>query len=257
MLLVDLEARGDAALGWAQAHDVVLLPQERGLGAQLRSPREAQLWLGAHVVLRYVVGAASRRPPGTLDFQRSEYGKPRVPGVEFSLSHSAGLVAVAVGIGGGGGGASGTIGGSGDSAGHADAASLGDLETGVRPLHVGVDVEADLDPRAAADILPLLHPAERQALEALGAGAIGGSAAQLWVRKEAFLKALGLGLSRDPALDLVGAGPTPLTPSGWEGRAAIVDLPVLVGAGGMRFRAAVCTVQGKDPEAAPATTVKP
>lgn len=257
LLLVDLEARGDAALGWAQAHDVVLSPQERGRGAQLRSPREAQLWLGAHVVLRHVLGAATKRAPGTVDFHRSEHGKPRVPGAEFSLSHSRGLVAVAVSAAGGGGGGWEANGGSGACAGHVDAVTPDDRAAEVRPATLGVDVEAELDPRAASDILPLLHPAERRELEAMDPAAVGGAAAQLWARKEAFLKALGLGLSRDLSLDLVGAGPSPLTPSGWEGRAKIVDLPTFVGAAGVRYRAAVCALQGEACSAASATSLKP
>lgn len=74
---------------------------------------------------------------------------------------------------------------------------------------VGIDVER-VDP--AGDIpLGVLHPAERDALALADEGGRAVAFAAIWACKEAYLKALGTGLARDPAtvrVALAPAGPT-------------------------------------------------
>jgi 4'-phosphopantetheinyl transferase len=98
---------------------------------------------------------------------------------------------------------------------------------------VGVDVEALAVRVDEADLEATLHPAERRqhaALVARGDAATSRRTALLgcWVRKEAYLKGLGIGLGRDPDTVDVGLPPAvPATPrqrpgpDGW----ALVDLP--------------------------------
>ncbi|MGL4175501.1 MAG: 4'-phosphopantetheinyl transferase family protein [Dermatophilaceae bacterium] len=87
--------------------------------------------------------------------------------------------------------------------------------------HLGVDVERVAAPETASQVLPLLHPEEQ--VELRDTGEVGFS--RLWVRKEAYLKGIGTGLSRDLALDYLGhSGRHPL-PEGW----AVVDLPDVEG----------------------------
>lgn len=61
---------------------------------------------------------------------------------------------------------------------------------------VGADVE--LEGPAGEVPWQVLHPAEREALGALPALLLGRAFARLWSLKEAYLKALGTGLAREP-----------------------------------------------------------
>lgn len=62
---------------------------------------------------------------------------------------------------------------------------------------VGVDIEP-LDPKAEP-VWSALHPSEAALLRALSDDAQGEAFLRLWTAKEAYLKALGSGLSREPA----------------------------------------------------------
>lgn len=67
---------------------------------------------------------------------------------------------------------------------------------------IGVDIEP------VRDVEPpwnMLHPTERDALAALTGGARVEAFLRLWTAKESYLKALGLGLAREPAKVAVGS----------------------------------------------------
>jgi len=118
-----------------------------------------------------------------------DHGKPTVagaPGFSFSVSHSGALLAVAV----------------------------------VHGAQVGVDVE-EVRPRRHLDRLAarVLTPAEHARWEALPAEARLDAFLRHWTEREAYLKAIGLGL-RGPLRDALAGS------SGW----AIVPVPGLVGA---------------------------
>ena len=116
-------------------------------------------------------------------------------GVEFSVSHTRGLVAIAL---------------------------------AAQP--VGVDVEGD-PTDAWPDLVGWLHPNEQREVAAATDPVVAFGRA--WTRHEAHLKALGIGLGREPSLDHLGAGQQPVgSPAGF----ALRDLPTPAG-----FHGAVVT----------------
>ncbi|MFC9675215.1 MULTISPECIES: 4'-phosphopantetheinyl transferase family protein [unclassified Streptomyces] len=100
---------------------------------------------------------------------------------------------------------------------------------GVAGSPVGVDADRVPDPGAVGDLVKVLHPAERGDLAALPAEARAAALCRVWSRKEAYLKGIGVGLSR--ALDADYAGDRPrhdaVHPSGWSLRS--LDLGPLRG----------------------------
>lgn len=94
--------RLETLTGADEAHLAALLdPEEAGRAARLRFARDRSAFIAAHGLCRLAL--TRRRPhvaPGTWGFQAPPLGKP-VPvaegadGLAFSLSHTAGLVAVA------------------------------------------------------------------------------------------------------------------------------------------------------------------
>jgi len=87
-----------------------------------------------------------------------------------------------------------------------------------------------------------LHPAEIAELAGMPEEARPLAFARAWSRKESYLKGIGTGLSRDPGLDHVGAGPSPAAgPDGW----AIADVAVPDG-----YAAAVATREAARPAGA-------
>jgi 4'-phosphopantetheinyl transferase len=138
------------------------------LGRFRREADRARFTVGSTIV-RMLAGAALGVPPETVVLDRSCSGcgrphhVPRVPGsnLRFSVSHSGDTVVVAA----------------------------------TQQARVGVDVEA-LDPRHGVDELarPLLGPAESPAFRGLTPEDRHRAFFTIWCRKEAVLKALGVGL---------------------------------------------------------------
>ena len=120
----------------------------------------------AHVALRRILARYVHEPPEHLDFGENASGKPYLtahPGVEFNLAHSGGLALVAVARG--------------------------------RPI--GVDIEhwkGHVEHFEVADYC--FSPNERATLHSLGTqGEIEQGFYSAWSRKEAYLKALGIGVT--------------------------------------------------------------
>ncbi|GAB3861283.1 4'-phosphopantetheinyl transferase superfamily protein [Nocardioides maradonensis] len=147
--------------------------------AELRRPYEI-----AHAAARRIVGAATGVAPEAVRWGRhacprcgEPHGRPRIEGsdLEFSLSHTPGLVLVAL----------------------ADAP-------------VGIDAETCPEPEGLAGLVGVLHPDEAAEVEA---AETPEEAAQRftrsWTRTEAYLKGLGVGLGRDPQLDYLGSSGDP------------------------------------------------
>ncbi|WP_409420638.1 4'-phosphopantetheinyl transferase superfamily protein [Pseudaeromonas sp. ZJS20] len=134
--------------------------RERLRLAQLRQPHLADQYAHAHLGLRCLLGQMRGEHPSALRFEVGENGKPTlVGGPHFSLSHAAGYALLAIST----------------------------------QAPVGVDLEA-VDPHSAMDWLPpLLSAEERMRQQQLGPA---WSPWRFWVRKEAWLKALGHGLTR-------------------------------------------------------------
>lgn len=161
-------------------------------------PADALLYVTAHVALRRLLGRYTATPPEELRFRRepcpgcgAAHGRPalaqRPAPLHFSLSHSGEIALVGVGA-----------------------------------VPLGVDVELLAGEETVAACSQTLHLRERSELaEVEGEEARRRLFGRIWTRKEAFLKGLGTGLSRSPALDYLGAD-AGRHPGGWT----ILDIPV-------------------------------
>jgi 4'-phosphopantetheinyl transferase len=143
-----------------------LAPDEQARADRFRVERARREFVAARAALRGILGGYLAADPARLTFRLGPQGKPSLvdagPALHFNLSHSHGLALVAV-------------------------TCVGE---------VGVDVE---QVRPLADMLPLAEryfaPAEVQILLALPAELQREAFFNAWTRKEAFLKAVGVGLS--------------------------------------------------------------
>ena len=167
-------------------------------------------YVRAHLALRAILGAYLGREPAALNFVERELGKPRLlpEGGEchFNLSHSKDKAMVVVGA--------------------AD--------------EVGVDIEAVRDDLPGEDLASaVLCEDEMKQLASFPEGERAQPFVTCWTRKEACLKALGLGLSLQPRNLHVGFGLARkrLTVAGCD--LDIEALPVPAG-----YRAAVAALGG-------------
>ena len=146
--------------------------EERARASSIRSASARARFVTARAAARTVLGGVLDRDPRGLRFARrcancgaDDHGKPYLPdgrGVDFSIAHSGGVVLVGV----------------------------------ARGRAIGVDVERL---RETTDVEALarraLSPDERHELENLEPGARRGAFFRAWTRKEAYLKARGLGVA--------------------------------------------------------------
>jgi 4'-phosphopantetheinyl transferase len=173
--------------GAVAAASEVLDADERHRAAAFPCNADRDAYLVTHVALRRLLASHLSVAPQRLVYTRSlcadcgePHGRPRVLGspLYFSLSHTLGF---------------------------------GVLAFAQTPL--GVDVEAVPDSDRVGRVAGTLHPREMAELELLPPAERATGFTRIWTRKEAYLKALGTGLTRDPAVDYVGiSGPDP---DGW------------------------------------------
>jgi 4'-phosphopantetheinyl transferase len=236
-------AHGGAALARLAAHAGVLDAGEQASAARFRFAADRELYQAAHVLLRRALSAQVPVDPAQWRFIRGAHGRPEIDpiacpearGLRFNLSHTRGLVCCAL----------------------------------TRGLPVGVDAECPRPMQDARAIAERFFAAEEAA--AVAAAGAPGSAAEattfrnLWTLKEAYVKALGLGLSMglaDFAFRLTDSAPAAialhgptgadhpaahwrclllhLEPGGWTLAAAV---PAATGA---RFQALLHTPDGAD-----------
>ncbi|MET7430461.1 4'-phosphopantetheinyl transferase superfamily protein [Streptomyces flaveolus] len=192
--------------------------RERARAASFRRPWDALLYTAAHIALRRLLAARLGLPPREVTYIREPcpgcgdpHGRPALrprpgsgpPGLHFSLSHSSGRALL-----------------------------------GLATVPVGVDIQRIPAATTTEVCTRLLHPGERAELAELPPERLAASFAQLWARKEAYLKGLGTGLGRPPHLDYLGTpGPGRPGPAGWTVR----DLPC-----GPAHRAAVAVKGAPD-----------
>jgi len=156
----------DASEDDIQAALAILSEEERARAARFRFPRDRRDYALAHALLRTMLSVHGNRRPHEWTFRVDAHGKPHVAEgapIAFSLSHTDGLVACGVA-------ATGTI---------------------------GVDVERVgrvADWRAIA--MRNFSAAEQRALAAAPDDNQPTAFIEIWTLKEAFAKALGLGLSQ-------------------------------------------------------------
>ncbi len=159
------------------AEDAASLSQEeRARATRFVFERDRRLYLHAHARLREVLSARTGLPPHLLAYDIGPHGKPSLAGrgCAFNMSHSGALAWIVVADGG----------------------------------HIGVDVEmrramADADDLAAR----LYTAAERATIARAGREARDLAFLTCWTRKEACLKALGVGLLVEPCTFEAGASP--------------------------------------------------
>ncbi len=154
--------------GLIRRHDALMSPDERARHARFVFPRDQHIYLVARALVRTTLSKYADVEPQAWMFLNGAYGRPEIawppggPPLRFSLSHTAGLVALAVTL-------------------HAD---------------VGIDVEGINARAPGLDIArQYFAPAEAAALEALPAEQQGRAFLEYWTLKEAYIKATGLGLS--------------------------------------------------------------
>ena len=150
--------------GRATEWRAILSPAERERADKFAFPNLRERYVAAHAVMRRLLGAYLMRDPAGLVFEIAERGKPALPGqpVHFNLSHTShhGLLAVT---------------------------RVGEVGVDIERLDRKVDragIAGRFFSRAEADELASLP--EDQQPEAF---------CNLWTRKEAWLKATGVGIS--------------------------------------------------------------
>ncbi|MCC7358229.1 MAG: 4'-phosphopantetheinyl transferase superfamily protein [Anaerolineales bacterium] len=159
-LRLDLPARAQSAT------ETALAPDERERAAHFYFAADARRFVAAHGQLRQLISAYVGRRPAELVFAANDFGKPGLAApadvLQFNLAHSGAWALVAL----------------------------------TAAVPVGVDVEAcrPITDRAAI-AERFFAPGEAQRLSALPAGEQAAAFFRCWTRKEAYLKARGLGLS--------------------------------------------------------------
>ncbi|MER5950524.1 4'-phosphopantetheinyl transferase superfamily protein [Streptomyces sp. NPDC001904] len=154
--------------------------RERDRAAAFLRSRDRIRYVAAHVALRRVLALYLGLTPGAVRFGRAAcrrcsgpHGRPEVRDAvgapHFSLSHSGDLATVAV-----------------------------------ARVPVGVDVQTVPSPGATDLNVQRLHPCERNEVAELPPAERPRAFARVWSRKEAYLKGLGVGLSRRLDADYLG-----------------------------------------------------
>lgn len=175
---------GDADAGMVDAARAMLSEAERARCEALRRPSDRRDYAIAHALLRRALMTASHEPLDQWRFATNASGKPSLEPLgeggslppRFNLSHTDGLVACVVSYG----------------------------------CDVGVDVERT-DRTTDVDLIAsrAFAPVERRMLVASAGSDRAERFAELWTLKEAYVKAIGAGLSRgfsDFAFEFVSAG---------------------------------------------------
>ena len=170
--------RVSAELPRLEQHRGRLSEAEQARAERFHQSADRQRFLVAHGVLRELLGRALGVAPAALVFGTAESGKPGLlpaqAALHFNLSHSGDWV----------------------------------LHAFCRSGPVGVDVEAVRPELARLDDFESVFSApERAGLYALPPEQRAAAFARFWVRKEAYVKALGDGLSR--SLPDICIGPDP------------------------------------------------
>ncbi len=184
----------DAAARLVTDLNALLTDDEKERVGRLLTPQLQSRAAAARAILRATIADLIGGDPKDATFELGQHGKPRLAGggVHFSVSHSAERLVIAT-------------------------SQVGEIGVDVELLTLDRDVDAaakfalNADDRAALDSLP----ADRRKLGFL----------RLWTAKEAFLKAIGVGLHRSMRLVVIDpAGLATLGESAlWRPRAATLD----------------------------------
>jgi 4'-phosphopantetheinyl transferase len=152
----------------ASAHGL-LDASELARAARFRFEHDRTTYVLAHALWRLALGSCLGIDASRVRFAHTAAGQPQLPGTGLatSLSHSGSAIAIAIG----------------------------------KVAIVGIDIERAPARVSLAALIPTIcTAAERERLDALPEAAREPALLRLWTRKEALLKAFGLGLAADPAL---------------------------------------------------------
>lgn len=154
-----------------------LSADERARMARFRDPALAARYGARRGLLRELLGRCLGQDPAALVFSLNEFGKPALNGgPHFNVSHSGQLMLVA----------------------------LSDRQP------VGVDLERiGAEPISDQEAERVLSAEEQAAWRNLPGEELAEAFFRVWVRKEAVLKALGVGLNIEPDTFSVGLGRVP------------------------------------------------
>lgn len=202
----------------------VLAPDEVTKAARFHFPKDRNHFVAARGILRSLLGSYLHTDPARLHFSYNSYGKPAIEAaggeheIKFNVSHSNGIALLAF----------------------------------IRGREVGVDVEYVRADFACAEVAErFFSPSEVSALRALYAGDFTEAFFNCWTRKEAFIKALGEGLSCPLASFSVSLAPRePAALLSVEGRAEVLSRwfmrelhPWRGYAAALAFKAAACSIK--------------
>ena len=153
--------------------EAILDTSERDRAARFVFPRDRSRYLCAHHAVRVLLGAYLNVPPAVVRIVPNHHGKPMLNdhALGFNLSHSGDCALLAVS----------------------------------RVAEIGVDVEMLRLPREARQLAEsVFSAAELETLSNVSDDALETAFFTCWTRKEAYLKALGIGLTANPATITVG-----------------------------------------------------
>jgi 4'-phosphopantetheinyl transferase len=141
--------------------------EEQGRARRFAHDRDRHSFVAAHGGLRLLLAAMRDASPASVEFSADPFGKPRLVrsgGVEFNMSHSGGIVLIGF----------------------------------ARDMAVGVDVEARRPMSDRSQIVRrYFHPGEVADFADVPDDQAEDAFFRCWSRKEAVVKALGLGMSLD------------------------------------------------------------
>jgi 4'-phosphopantetheinyl transferase len=214
-------AVGDLGAPGQELLFALLSAEEQARARRFRRTEDRHSFAAAHGTLRLLLAAMLGEKPGSFSFAANAYGKPYlVPhrSIEFNMSHSGGIVLIAI----------------------------------AQHISIGVDVEAVRPmPERAAIVQRYFHPGEAADFARVSPADAEAAFFRCWSRKEAVVKALGLGMSLDlhryRVACLPGAKPEVLALEGDDAPQktwSLIDLhlgPDHVGALAARHRALVVT----------------
>jgi 4'-phosphopantetheinyl transferase len=142
----------------------ILAPEERERANRFRFPEHRRRYIVCRGTVRELLAPYLNLAPAAIQFDHNPYGKPSVPGsgVHFNVSHSGDWAMLAVSA----------------------------------QLEVGIDLER-IDPSFAQEQIPerFFSPREVEHLRSLPESQQAAAFFRCWTRKEAYIKARGLGLA--------------------------------------------------------------
>lgn len=190
---------------WLSLASSVLSDEERDRASRFHFDRDRDLFIVSHAAVRVLLSRWTGLAPHALQFERGDFGKPRLVSddrsLHFNLSHSSDLALIGISDGG----------------------------------EIGVDVEKISAERGLEDLVSShFSSGERMVLDGLEGGEWVDCFYRVWTLKEAYLKAEGVGLIDALSgieFDLIDPGRAPIVksplngfiPGRWEARSLSVS----------------------------------